>query len=264
MEVKGVVHMHSTHSYDGKLSLSELREKLLARGISFACMTEHTDTLTSGAARSFISECRQLSDDEFVFIPGFEVPYKNTHVLHIGASKFVCQFADAEDLVSWRLVSPLVVLAHPVRNEFVIDETLEDLIDGVEVWNQQYEGKRVPRPRSISLLESLRKKHELLAFGGLDLHRSEHLGSPVISLEVPYVDEDTILEQLQAGEFSFGTAFAQFTATEPLHERVTWLVRWNSFISISIIMCGKWVNKTLAQFGFKLPKLLVRTVRAGV
>ena len=81
MEVKGILHCHSTYSYDAKLSLPELKKLLQKKGLSFACMTEHTDELTKERAVAFVEECRSLSDGSFIFIPGFEVPYKHAHIL---------------------------------------------------------------------------------------------------------------------------------------------------------------------------------------
>ena len=183
MKYKGVLHIHSKHSYDGKVPLTELKKLFTEKGLSFACMTEHADTLTPKTAARFVAECRELSDESFVFVPGFEVPYKDAHILHIGATEFTSQFADKETLKVWREKTSLVVLAHPVRNKFIIDEVMEGCIDGVEIWNQQYEGKVMARPRSMKLLRELRNKKSLIATGGLDLHRVEHMGSPITEIE---------------------------------------------------------------------------------
>jgi len=204
MKVTGVIHMHSTHSYDGKLSLSELKAFLIDKGVQFACMTEHTDYLDRAAADKFVTECRDLSDDRFIFVPGFEVPYGRAHVLHIGATEFVCTFANAAQLKLWRKVSPLVVLAHPVRNQYKVDETLKGVIDGIEVWNQQYDGKQRPRVKSVKLLKKLRTDKPLMATGGIDFHRSEHFGNPFITVELESLTEAGIVRTFTAGEFSFG------------------------------------------------------------
>ena len=70
VHVTGVLHVHSTYSYDGKESLLSLRNFLVEKGISFCCLTEHTDYLTLEEAQRFAQECRALSTGTFLFIPG--------------------------------------------------------------------------------------------------------------------------------------------------------------------------------------------------
>lgn len=263
MKYRGIVHVHSTHSYDGKVSLMALKTLLQKEGLSFACMTEHTDTLTIETANQFINECRAFSDSSFVFVPGFEVPYKDAHVLHIGADAFVCAEADKDSLRKWSAVAPLVVLAHPVRNNFILDSVLTDCINGVEVWNQQYEGKRVPRPRSLQLLASLRAQRPAIqAFGGVDLHRVDHLGTPVTTIEVVQLTEATILAALRQGDYSFGTRSLQLHSHDSYHVTVT--NRVVSSASVACIQFGKRVNALLAKTGISLPKYVVRLIRSRV
>lgn len=262
MIYSGAIHLHSTYSYDGKLPLAALKQLFQKNGLSFACMTEHSDTLTQETAAAFVAECRALSDASFVFVPGFEVPYKNAHVLHIGATHFVTAMADGTTLLKWRSVTPLVVLAHPVRNQFAVDEILTECLDGVEVWNQHYDGKRAPRPRSVALLSVLRRKKDLIATGGIDLHRAEHFGSPLVHLELTELTEAGVIAALRAGEGAFGNTEYTLVAKEvtilPLALRI------KSALSIGVIVVGKNVNAALAAGGLTLPKSLKRFIRGRV
>jgi hypothetical protein len=263
MMQQGILHVHSTHSYDGKVTLSELKTLLKAQGLSFACMTEHTDYLSAEAAALFVAECRALSDASFVFVPGFEVPYGRAHVHHLGATEFQTPVAkDETEIHAWRSVSPLVVLAHPVRNQFMVDTPLLAALDGVEVWNQQYEGKVAPRPQSVGLLKKLREHKPLLATGGIDLHRVEHLGSPYTTLDIPELTEAAILAALKAGAFRFGTETLSLGATEGITLSVR--VRCTSLLARGVISSGKIVNTSLARLGIKLPKRLVKAIRGRV
>lgn len=266
MNCTGVMHMHSTHSYDGKVPLRELKELLIAEGISFACMTEHTDALTEEKAAAFVSECRELSDDSFVFVPGFEVPYKDAHILMIGTTQFFGQVAaDAAALRAAASAASLTILAHPVRNQFELDDAMREAIDGVEVWNQQYEGKRVPRPRSYHLLETLRKeKPRLLATGGLDLHRSEHLTFPRVHLECASLKETDITHALKCGSYTFGHHGLMLPAQGAWKDANSVYVHLRSQLSVLVIVLGKFVNKTLAALGISLPKRLTRSIRSRV
>lgn len=270
MEIRGITHCHSNYSYDAKHTLPELREFFIQKGIQFVCMTEHTDEMTAEEAAAFVKECEDLSDEMFRFIPGFEVPYKvvggdgdHAHVLMIGARIFFKRYAPTmEVLRPWINESKFVVLAHPVRNAFIVDSGLLDAIDGLEVWNQQYEGKRVPRIRSLKLLKELReRKPELVATGGVDLHRMEHWGSPIVTLDVERLEEDLIIEKLKTGAYIVSSARAHFYGTLPDVDAQIRAHRLESHFSVMVIVLGKCVNALCARLGFSLPKSLKRWIR---
>jgi hypothetical protein len=245
-EVKGILHCHSQYSYDAKLTLSELRD---------VCIRA-----------AFVKECDQLSDGAFRFIPGFEVPYRSAHILMVGMRRFHGVYASNMDaLRKWTSDSPFVVLAHPVRNDFEVADDLCEVIDALEVWNQQYEGKRVPRIRSLKLLEKLRMQKPLLrAIGGVDFHRKEHMGTPVITLSVEDFTEDFIIEKLKEGAFLVSSTEAHFYGTLPNISELIRIHRIQSHISVCIIVLGKMVNKIFAALGMSLPKSLKQYIRRSL
>jgi hypothetical protein len=269
MEVTGILHAHSTYSYDGKLTLSELRALCIEKGIQFVCMTEHTDELDAARAEAFVRECDALSDDRFRFVPGFEVPYhiegtnEHAHVLMIRCRGFYGIYARTfSELAPWIEASSYVVLAHPVRNHFKLDPNLAKSIHALEVWNQQYEGKRVPRTRSLTLLGELRKENSHLhALGGVDFHRKEHFGTPQLVLDVTVLTEEAIIGALKAGEYKVLGHNVIFYATETNLDSLKQKHRFESTLSVAIIVLGKWVNKMLAKVGVKLPKALKQLIR---
>lgn len=265
MEIKGIVHAHSAYSYDGKESLASLKTFLMQRGMTFCCVTEHTDFLSTEQAQRFIQECRSLSGSQFVFIPGFEVPYRDAHILLIGTEMFMGQTADARTLASWSERAAITVLAHPVRNKFLVDEAMLASIDAIEIWNQHYDGKRVPRPHACELLRTLQeKKPELMATGGLDFHRTEHYGAPVYSLEVSHITADAIIAVLKNGEYVFGTKKIAVSSTGLWKGKGSVLHNAMSFFSISVITIGKTINKLLSRFGWSLPRGLKQFIRSRV
>ena len=265
MKIKGVIHVHSKYSYDGKESLTSLRDFLLSQGVQFCCLTEHTDKMTIDQARLFVQECKALSGSQFLFIPGFEVPYGNAHILLVGCEVFLAQFANAEVLTTWSSKSALTILAHPVRNRFKVDATIESVIDGIEIWNQQYEGKYVPRVRSCHLFSKLSLTHpNLLAMGGLDFHRREHFGAPIYTLELEHFSQEMVLRAFKNGEYIFGNdsvqvhAFGSFTGKGKFVHIVV------SSLSVTIIVLGKNINALLARFGIRLPKAFTKFIRLKV
>lgn len=266
MELTGIMHAHSSYSYDAKMSLPEIKELCQKNGVQFVCMTEHTDALTPEYAEKFVRECEVLSDESFLFIPGFEVPFAGTHVLMIGARTFVSQYASTiETLQKWAHEASFVVLAHPVRNQFQVSDALLAEISALEVWNQQYEGKRVPRTRSLRLFDTLRlQKPALVATGGVDFHRASHFGAPFITLNATELSEADIVEKLRIGAFRVHSDEASLYGVLPNAPALIHLYRWRSTLSVLIIMFGKGVNALLASCGIALPKKLTQFVRSRV
>jgi len=168
-------------------------------------------------------------------------------------------------LKRWTNDASFVVLAHPVRNQFMLDNGLLEEIDALEVWNQQYEGKRVPRVRSLKLFDSLRHtKPSLVATGGVDLHRKEHFGAPLVTLNVDEFSESAIIEKLKLGAFVVSSSEAHFYGTLPDAPDVIRRHRWVSHFSVCVIVLGKTVNKVLATLGLSLPKWMKELVRRRI
>lgn len=257
----GGIHVHSTYSYDGSLSLAELRHQALQRGLHFLCMTEHTDQLTEAEVEAFVQECKAHSDEQFVFVPGFEVPYQEAHVLMLGAETFVAQTADREKLKQWATRAELVVLAHPHRNRFLVDDVLASLLDGVEIWNSQYDGKQAPRIKSWELLDSLREKRlqaepgsaGLLAFGGLDIHRSEHFGGPEIHLSLSELNTTGILEALKLGQYTIRRQTKQIEPQARV-DSLTYRERALSRVNTQVMQLAKASTRGLKRLGIRVPK----------
>src|SRR5262249_18848712 len=69
---RGITHVHSTYSFDGTMSLPEIRTLCQGAGYSFALMSEHIEGMSSDGFAAFLRECRAHSDDAFLFVPGLE------------------------------------------------------------------------------------------------------------------------------------------------------------------------------------------------
>lgn len=261
MNIRGALHLHSNASYDAKLPLSELRRLFLQHGLHFALMTEHTDRLSPLRAEQFIEACDGESDEHFLFIPGFEVPYKDSHVLMIGARAFISQRGETT-LQAWKQAAHLAVLAHPHRNHYEVDEIMREVLDGVEIWNSQYDGKFIPRTRSRKLFSYLRQRTpQLYAFSGWDLHRTEHAGGPTIVLAAPALTADVILGELAAGRFSSVSPSVEIdSAGNIVRGESSFLFVRSSFFVISIAFL-KFANRVLAGLHLRPPKRLREYIR---
>ncbi len=265
MRILAALHLHSTYSYDAKLSLPELKQVLLARGVTCALMTEHTDELTPEKARAYIAECATLSDDSFLFVPGFEISYSSTHILAPGCTTFLSQHATRDELIAWRAHAPLMILAHPHRNGYRTDMIPDGLLDGIEIWNAQYDGEVVPRNGARRLYARLVRAKVLLgAFSGWDFHRASHAGGPVLALDVPELTPEVVLTALRTHAYTLRSSVVELSAKGEL---LSGDRRWVSVMSsayVAFIRVGKVVNRVLAAVGLKLPAGLVAQVRKRV
>ena len=178
--MNGIIHAHSRYSYDGTLSLEELRRLFISQGLQFACMTEHTDGLDPADAERFITACRATSDERFVFVPGFEVPYLGNHTLVVGTDRY---YEGESALARWAADGALLIQAHPHRNGYRTDDFLREHLNGVEVWNSQYDGIHAPRLGARILHRQLATGRPMTAYGALDLHRASHINGPRLELD---------------------------------------------------------------------------------
>ena len=260
MKVKGVCHVHSRYSYDGKHTLEELRELFTARGISFALMSEHTDHLTPESAELFLRECEALSDSDFLFIPGFEVPYLGNHVLALAASRYPSSFDASEMLKEFHAQGALLVLAHPHRNNFQTDTFLKNNLLGIEVWNSQYDGIHAPRSQAMQLFRGLGKE-ERYAFGSIDFHRSEHVGGPCLISEIPILRREAVVESIRDGAYVISRGPVTVNSRGEVLEGNPFLISIAGYLLPGIISALKKISSFFAIVGIKkLP--LKSTIRA--
>lgn len=267
MTIKGVSHLHTVYSYDGKLTLRELKDLLIKRGIHVALITEHTDTMSSKEGEAFIAECRKESGGDILLIPGFEVPYKNAHILMIGAERFVKGGTDITPthLSMWKQNAKIAILAHPHRNNYVLDDAMQNVIDGVEVWNSQYDGKFTPRFKALALLASLRqKKRNMLAWAGLDLHREEHFGGPLIVMDDIDLSYDNVMNALRNGHFSLRSKNTVVDAAGNILSPSALILSLKSGISICIVTALKNISRFFAFLHLPVPKRLRQRIRSKI
>jgi predicted metal-dependent phosphoesterase TrpH len=93
LEKVGVLHIHSTYSLDGTLSLAECHQVFRNRGYDFMAVTEHGQDLDADKMKRFVDDCLALSDQNFCVVPGLELEFyretKKTHILAIGITNYV-------------------------------------------------------------------------------------------------------------------------------------------------------------------------------
>lgn len=261
MKVHGAFHVHSHYSYDAKLSLRELRELFVSRGLRFVLMTEHTDDLSHERAQAFFRECSALSDEDFLFIPGYEVTFPKAHIIIAGLA--ACPDPQMEPLSlvkEARDNGAFTVFAHPHRSRYKAPEYTHDLLQGVEVWNFQYDGKRFPRTCALEYL------HEdfgdsALAVAGMDFHRAEHIDGPHLEVEVDSLTQEDIMHALHGGRFTLIGHHFRLDASGKMRGFKKWRVRIGSAISTRCIAWSKAISGFAKRRHIPVPKSLRRLLR---
>jgi predicted metal-dependent phosphoesterase TrpH len=202
-ERRGLVHVHSSFSFDSPTPLREVKTLAQGKGVSFVIQTEHSNEMTAGTHRRYLEEARGLADARFLMLPGVEYATADNriHVLVLGVDVFWedLRLCPADRLVELlgrvRSAGGLSILAHPERAD-AIDRLAPgalELIDGIEVWNGKTD-KLGPSPRGIvEVIRRRRRGQRVLALAGLDLHRpKDHLPVGIETEHAPAGEADLL------------------------------------------------------------------------
>jgi predicted metal-dependent phosphoesterase TrpH len=213
----GIIHVHSKFSYDGKNTLEELASFAKERRYAFVGVTEHSDFITEQIMTSLVKECRRLSDDQCLLIPGIEFTCKeNLHILGVGVE----HLTDVDDPIAVAkfigVQGGVAIVSHPSRYDYHIPTGLEAHLNGIEIWNASYDGRFVPNDQSIKLWQALRSQNRaLLGFGGQDLHQIKPYGHVKITVFCDALEEGAILQALKEGAFSISSSYCRLARSSP-------------------------------------------------
>jgi hypothetical protein len=180
--LKGVAHVHSTFSFDGKVELRDVRSFFEQKGFDFVMMSEHIEELDLERIREFIDACNRHSSDDCLLIPGIEIDA--LHILIFGIQK-PDSFPDNLAFTQMCYAQgAAIILSHPVKIHHGIPREVEPLLAGVEIWNSRYDGRRAPRYSNLRLLRHMRRRRpELIPFCGIDFHGYSDFADLWIELE---------------------------------------------------------------------------------
>lgn len=262
MQIRGVCHVHSKYSHDGEISLAELKEYFKQKGFCFILLTEHLHDISGEKIGQIINDCRSLSDDEFIIVPGLELDDNNKHFLIIGIDG---SQNSTEELIKRSSPNKIVIWAHPFfigrpgDKEFLVYS-----IDGLEIWNSVYDGKKFPRWQSLKLLEKLRHKKKIYGFGGIDLHRFSHAGGPFLSLEAQNFSQDDILKNLKAGNYSIKNGDLVVSPEGNLADRQKAKVKLMSPLICRLLRLIRFISKMLFVLKISPPKKAKELIRSKI
>lgn len=203
-DLRGALHVHSSHSTDGEVDLAEVASLFRREGRHFVCLTEHAGDLDAGRMASLVRRCGDLSDGGFCLIPGLEFESREgLHVLGVGLSRFVPGRSVREIISAIHAQGGLAILAHPPRGAERLLAGLEDLPDGLELWNTKYDTRYAPRLHRFALLHRLRTlKRDVWGYCSVDFHWRSQCRTASLLVRAERVASAAVLDALRAGRFT--------------------------------------------------------------
>jgi hypothetical protein len=172
--MRGIIHVHSNYSHDGRNSPEELAEFARKNKLGFIALTDHAEDLTEGRYRELVEHCRAVSVDGVRLIPGLEFRFRGMpglHLLACGLEQWSEPRSADEFMSVTRPRAQLTVVAHPVLTRHRIPPSVLAGIDAIEVWNGTYNTRYLPDPRSVRILHRVRgARPEVVGTVGPDMH----------------------------------------------------------------------------------------------
>ena len=259
--LRGILHVHSTFSYDGTLSISQLVTHCRARGYAFMCLTEHFESVRDNEVMNdYLAECHRWSDESFAVIPGVEHDRGKWHVLAMGVSDGL----PGDDLDTFvdaaRSQGAVLVLAHPTRGSSsptLPVETWCQWLVGAEAWNLKYDSRYVPATtiiQQIGAIEAKGSSRPLLCFGGSDLHTLYNLSKLWVEVQVPRPSREAILGALKAGDFSTTNGYLRMYSNGTVVPRPS----VHLLLLRALHRSMKGVGRTLKSKGIPLPETVLK------
>ncbi len=204
---EGLFHIHSRFSSDGKLSLAELKAECLARGLQFMVVTDHAEDMVPAELQRYVSQCRALTDGDFLAVPGleFRVPgNEDIHLLVAGWDSSPGNGPACEILAGAMSVrnGSLVVLAHPFKAKSCWPPHIEQALDGVEIWNASCDSRYLPDHRAVRAYLRFKSRNPgLVGIGGLDLHDRSGFRGVRVRVKGRCSGTADLIKRIRAGEF---------------------------------------------------------------
>jgi len=213
---KGALHLHTTLSHDGAMSLEELVAFLKNKGYDYLALTEHSYDVDNDSVRSLVEKAGQLSTPDFLIIPGIEFRCHGwVDIIGYGVTELIDNEDPSAVIDHIHNRGGVAVFAHPNVRDYPVDRSWVSKLDGCEIWNVSNEGKFLPRPSAIRKFEELAASREgMLAFTGLDLHRTISYCGLVAETHAPNLTRNDILHALRSGDFTSRSSLFSLAAND--------------------------------------------------
>lgn len=240
---RGLIHIHTTYSYDGTLSLPDFAN-LVRNRYDFILLTEHAEDFDDKKMHAFVSECANASDGSFLVIPGLEFNLGDQiHILGVGIEKYINETNPEELIRKIHKNNGLAILAHTVVYKNISYAPLKD-VDLIEIWNPRYGEMLAPSIKSLKILHEFRKmKKTYIASGGLDLHNLEDLVPLYQVVFSTRLTQKDIIDSLKRGEFTTIKGFIELPSLKDPAISTTGLIYLFAFMQFIPNISKKIIRK---------------------
>jgi predicted metal-dependent phosphoesterase TrpH len=220
MRAKGALHVHSTLSRDGTMTIPNLARFYREKGYDFIAMGEHSEDLDTEKIQILQEQCASNSDNAFCVIPGLEFTCRGGfHIFGMGAVGLTRDVDPLAVVAEIHALNGLAILAHPSKYRWDCLRELLCAVDAAEIWNVQYDGKYLPSFRAPRAFERMQRANPLLlAIAGHDFHGSAGFYDVSIEMEVETLRPGGIFERIRQGSYLIKSRFFR---AEP-HPRFSW------------------------------------------
>lgn len=197
------MHVHSAYSHDGKLTLAECAGLCRKNGYKFLVVTEHAEDIDRKAMHKIVSECELLSNEELVLIPGLEfISEDGMHIIGVGIRKKFYSRKTEKIIHGIHRLGGIAILAHvSYYKKIPIPYAKLSDINGIEIWNQRYDGWFAPRLKYLKIRSKLKDDKSKGFYAGNDIHKAGDFGKLSICIQNINLGEKEVLNALKKRDF---------------------------------------------------------------
>lgn len=212
--VRGIIHVHTTHSHDGILSPEKIASLCKARGLNFAAITDHVEDMDENSMQRLVIECDKYSDGSILLIPGLE--HRTSHGIHIlalGQRKLVPRTSLTEFLALLAKEHGCVLIgAHNYSCDNLLGDSILQL-HAMEIWNISRDTRYLPISAAFRAYKCSRSyKPDMMAVGGLDMHRGHEWGCQLRLYNCHSLTIEDVLSSVRRGDFLNRGKFVSFSS----------------------------------------------------
>lgn len=225
MKLKLDMHVHSEASPDGRMSLGEIADAALRRGLDGVAICDHDHVYRGPAVFNGV-----------LIIPGVEFSTDRGHLLGWFVSRPSAEKELGAAIDSIRADGGMAVMAHPFehsRDDKRLMPFTDDL-DGIEIWNGRADrkiGDANERARAFA------GRTGKTGFAGSDAHVAREIGNGYIEIEAEKKDAAAVRRALEEGNVTVGgmearsidTARSQHTKLEKTDAGFGSYIKWAAF-----------------------------------
>lgn len=209
MRIRGALHVHSTLSRDGTMTIAELARYFKDKGYQFLAMGEHGEDLNEAKVQALREQSAANSDKRFCVIPGIEFAVtRQMHIVGIGIVDLIQPENPIYVAEQIREHGGMSILAHPKRLGWDCPAEVLLALDAAEIWNIGYDGKYLPSEKALSAFQRmLQVNPNLFAVASHDFHRTASFYDVAIEMKVPALSCHSIVQQLKCGAYRVRSTF---------------------------------------------------------